>query len=786
MAVDRRIAALLGAILALGAGGAALASGVYATLPWYLDQYGGDPPDRQARYDGRLGIVMARAPDPLLFASWRLLHGQAVGRQAGAKLELPCCSKLYDADAPRGGPWAWLDARKIVPGAAAIEMLPTGRDGPNFTVVENCYDGAFDAATATLKARADSYGAASPEVAAWLKAQDAVFDACGNAQAVLPAPMDRPPAWLATDRAYQEAAFSLYQGRHEEAAQRFAVIGRDAASPYRGMSLYLVARSRVRAVLAQKTEEAYAQARSALNALAAAPEGTYGLSDAHGLMRVIDYRMRPNQLLDETARQLDAPILSEDAASAFRDLNTLGGAAEHPPELIGWIRTLKSRNGLAPASEDDGADDRARANQAALAHARQRWTATRDPVWLIAALSLADPGPDAGSLVADGAGVAANHPAWLTVQYHSLRLTLPTADPALSRQKLDGLLARTDLSVTDRNLFTAQRAQVAADMGDFVRFALRKRLCVRSAYDQPDPCIREYWFESALPFGRFDQDASRGQVGFGEDARAAIDRMPLAMRLDLARRSELPAKLRLDIGLTNFTRAVQLQNNAALDGSARDLAVLLPQMAAEFKGVAAAKPGPDKRFAAFLILAKVPGLRIDLVDHHRPAGSVPQFTGTWIDWIVPGAGRPPGGTAPRLAQYQQDGAGVAPDAPDSLTDLTCLGECGRGVAPLRLPDFVAAGQAQAAKERAYFFSAEHAYDEDPPPTPAGATAAWDEMLAYARAHPADPRVPEALYWLVRVGRWGGTHDHSGKRAFQLLKTRHPASAWAKKTPYYYD
>ncbi len=72
------------------------------------------------------------------------------------------------------------------------------------------------------------------------------------------------------------------------------------------------------------------------------------------------------------------------------------------------------------------------------------------------------------------------------------------------------------------------------------------------------------------------------------------------------------------------------------------------------------------------------------------------------------------------------------------------------------------------------------------PMPARASSVWEAVLAYAKAHPADPRSPEALYWLVHVGHYGDGHNHSGHRAFDLLHQRYPTSAWAKKTKYYYD
>ena len=86
----------------------------------------------------------------------------------------------------------------------------------------------------------------------------------------------------------------------------------------------------------------------------------------------------------------------------------------------------------------------------------------------------------------------------------------------------------------------------------------------------------------------------------------------------------------------------------------------------------------------------------------------------------------------------------------------------------------------------YFVTAATYEWEQPRPVPAGALSLWDEALAYARAHPRDPRSPETLYRLIRVARWGGNHNHLGRRAFQLLHRRYPDSDWARRSPYYYD
>ena len=63
-----------------------------------------------------------------------------------------------------------------------------------------------------------------------------------------------------------------------------------------------------------------------------------------------------------------------------------------------------------------------------------------------------------------------------------------------------------------------------------------------------------------------------------------------------------------------------------------------------------------------------------------------------------------------------------------------------------------------------------------------------QTLAFAQAHPDDPRLPEALYLVVRATRYGMTDAQSGDishRAFDLLHRRYGETEWARKTPYWF-
>ena len=158
--------------------------------------------------------------------------------------------------------------------------------------------------------------------------------------------------------------------------------------------------------------------------------------------------------------------------------------------------------------------------------------------------------------------------------------------------------------------------------------------------------------------------------------------------------------------------------------------------------------------------------------------------------------------------YQQVDVPAGTDLGDGhvrLPDVVCKTICGAGGFVPRPPPFLSATAARATAERrllpppgryvdtgGYTADRRDAFpnlanvDAKPLPAPTGATYVWDFILDYANKHPQNPRVPEALHWVIHVGHFGQGHNHSGKRAFTLLKGRYPASSWAKQNQFYYD
>ena len=63
-----------------------------------------------------------------------------------------------------------------------------------------------------------------------------------------------------------------------------------------------------------------------------------------------------------------------------------------------------------------------------------------------------------------------------------------------------------------------------------------------------------------------------------------------------------------------------------------------------------------------------------------------------------------------------------------------------------------------------------------------------EVIDWAKTHPSDPRVAEALALAVKSTRFGCTDQKTGqfsKQAFDLLHSRYPKSSWAQQTKYWF-
>ncbi|MGC8030320.1 hypothetical protein ACP3WD_24060, partial [Salmonella enterica] len=64
----------------------------------------------------------------------------------------------------------------------------------------------------------------------------------------------------------------------------------------------------------------------------------------------------------------------------------------------------------------------------------------------------------------------------------------------------------------------------------------------------------------------------------------------------------------------------------------------------------------------------------------------------------------------------------------------------------------------------------------------------EPIIKWANAHPEDPRVPEALYRVLKLPRWTyatAIGSKYSKEAYKILHEQHPKSTWTKKAVCWY-
>jgi len=711
---------------------------------------------------GRLGIVQPTYARSYLVVAYRYLTGVPLnaGEQSAAVAMWKHRLQL-DAIPEAGGDWLkqWLAARQRVPGAAAppnygwnaqpygvIRAVSTTN---RYQAYPNCLSDAFRSAAATLEQRIAEFGAPSEPVRGWLAAQDAVFANCvaPEAQAGPSIPPPAPPGanpLVQADRAYQIAAAYFYAGDLDEAQRRFEAIMRDPFSPWSRVGSLMAARTLIRkATLPDKMEEAQLRlAEQRLRGILAAPYLRELHASAERLLSFVLFRLNPRDRLQQLARALAQP----NAAAFGHDLSdyTLlldspaGGMPARDParqdDLTDWTLSFQS---AAPAGLD---------------HALEKWQRTKSPAWLVASITKMPAGHAQQAAVLDAAAaLPAGSPAFPAVAFHAARLQAQAGRAEAARATLDRAFASRNLPPATRNLLLALRMKLARNLDEFLAAAARTPATISLDVDG-----NELPDSSRQPLPLFDADA----------AQALTEKLPLPALIASVKSGALPAPLRRQVAIAAWVRAVILGQ----DGSAKELIPALEQLVPELKPeLAAYAKAPDaaaRRFTAALLMLRVPGLRpyvVQGVGRETPVARLDNFRDNW--WCAP---RLPGKDEfrmlpPGLSEMLQTGGPLKVLYPGGKVDS---------------PGFLTAAQKEEAEKEWQRIST----------CGTGPNYLAAQVLEWAKAHPDDARVPEALHLAVRATRYGCTDKDTprvSKAAFDLLHRRYPRSPWAEKTKYRY-
>ena len=403
--------------------------------------------------EGHLGILQPTYARSHLVVAYRYLSGNAPGdvEREGFRAVLRHRLNEYPDDArPIDPVEQWERLRTTIRGQQykwPPDRTKAGADDYDFYT--NCGDDAFATASTTLASRMKTFGAANPAVLRWLDAQETVFANCGGTEAKIPADDATLPAVLRADRRYQIAAANFYALHYNDARAQFLAIARDAQSPWQKIARLVAARILLRAEnlgIPVDERDALARADEELRAILA-DKSMQPLHDAAwDLLAVTTFRRNPEERVREAVRGITGgeKTSARRVRTNFSDYTLLlDKNVNGDSDLSDWIDSFQS---------------------AKVAHAIERWQATKKQHWLVAALTHVKPeDPAVASLVEAAAN--SDQP---SIVYHRARLLLAADRDDDARAELDRILAR-DIPVSARNQLLGERRAVAHTLAEFLR-----------------------------------------------------------------------------------------------------------------------------------------------------------------------------------------------------------------------------------------------------------------------------------------------------------------------------
>jgi hypothetical protein len=684
-------------------------------------------PENQLAFNGgKIGLLTPGLTKENELIAFRLLSGLKMDPElasTGGRRAAVAVGGNY----PLAGQEAWLEKRKTIqdpPPPVFINAYRTKSSGDQYVYYENCLDDAFLTAMHTLVDRRVSY-ASGGAIKDWVSAQDRVFENCSGEKPTYPNPLPGTASSLQkADRDYQIAAAHFYAEDFVEAEQRFRTIATDPMTPWRHVASYLVARTLLREGSLQNNAAALQKAREKLTEISSDRTAAPLDEAARRLLEHLDSVEHPQSTLEALSVRLSepqspAPSL-EDAIhqSAFvLRATSFQTALAKPdiPEAFDWVQTLEKGD---------------------MDHALERWRSRNSLPWLTLALMYSSGrDPAVSDLLAQADGLPQSSPAFATVSYNAIRLSIERSDTSGARAKLDRLLVRTsDQPNSLVNAWRSERMRVATSFDDFLRWAPRK------------------------PIGAKDYVAAKKNVDseiLAEDSAYVLNYLtPLAKLNHAAHSKLLPAWSVADVALAGWTRAFMLNDL----NTAGELAPIVAKEHSDWQSSLVPDTGAEAdhwkfRVALLITLHRQfqPLVRVNYRTELNTSGSwwcpvetQPAAPGNGdteeihsISWHLPVV------FAPLRQVFSQDDRDVASH---ELRELHEKGSTEMFLAPI--------------------------------------------ILGWAKAHPNDPQVPEALHRLVVVTRYGCRNGDAvsgqiSKTAFDLLHYQYPKNQWTAQTPYWF-
>jgi hypothetical protein len=694
---------------------------------------GGTHPDSLSDFAaGRLGIVQPSYSLSYLAVAYRYFSGRTFSASEQAQLV-----SLWE--------------KYLNPRAEQTTGVIYANTGGGYQSYQNCLGDALRTADKIRAERLQQFGPTSAAFASWSEAQTAVFrncDSSDSANPVIPTATsgDLPPI-IRKDRDYQIAAAYFYAGKWDEAKTRFLAIAEDSSSPWRAIAGLVAARCDIRSASLGpddpvSRQKGYAAADAQLRKIIADPAFSSVQDGAERLRGFVEFRLDPDARIAELSETIElgtSPETLKDNLDDYTKLlrasrpRTKEDALRQQSAMADWI--------YAFAMARDTEEDRV-----------SRWQTTKSLPWLVAALTYAQPDtPEVSSLLDAAATLPATSPAYVTVAFHRARLLAAQGKDAQARSDVDEVLKMPSdqLPGSARNVLLALRMHLAANLEEFLRFAPRQPVSIEN-YAGTNGFVPE-----------FDADA----------AQVLTQALPTQMLARAAANVSLSSELRRQIAQAAWARALILNQDPRARQLVPVLSSLAPEMAPGLKTYSDAPSFAERRFTAAFLILHEPELHPYVsagVGRQTPAGEIDNYRDNW--WCVLA---PP--SEPNFTNGRNNSQSFYEMYTRSLGPLRTLYPDGEVTSPQFLGP---ADRQTAASEWTAIVQS-------------GAAPTWlgQQVVAWAKSHPADPRLPEALHLVVVTTRFGCTDGDSGsysKQAFTLLHRKYPDTDWAAKTPYWYN
>jgi hypothetical protein len=371
------------------------------------------------------------------------------------------------------------------------------------------------------------------------------------------------------------------------------------------------------------------------------------------------------------------------------------------------------------------------------AHALERWSSQNSLPWLTLALMYSS-GKDSAvpELLAQADALPENSPAFGTVSYNAVRLRIERGDTGPARAKLDRLMARSGGQPDSLvNGWRAERMRLASSFDDFLRWAPRRPI------------------EAQEYLGLNGKAASEI---LAEDSAYVLNYLAPLAKLNYAAHSRLlPAWSAADVALAGWTRAFMLNDM----NTVRELAPIVARAHPDWQASLVPETGDQAdrwKFQAALLIARhhqfQPTVRVNYRTDLNTSGS----------WWCPVETQP-----------------AAPGQGDTLEIHSISWHLPVVFAPLK-----------------QVFAQEDRDDRSRELSELHEKGSTEMFLApiifqWAKAHPDDPQVPEALHRLVVVTRYGCRNGDPAigqisRSAFDWLHKQYPKDRWTAQTPYWFQ